>query len=127
MRLTEDDVLLGVTYVLNKTDVSVVELTLLMNGVSPNGEGGLVIGTGVSRRDPKDAPNPAIGLDLAMARALTDLAKKANRRVAGKIKHTDDVNDMNLDRAVKEAVKKIEAKAEVVKVAKPKKAKKKTV
>lgn len=47
--------------------------------------------TGSSGRDPGDKTDPAVGVGLATARALSSLAKRIERQANGRVKHNEDI------------------------------------
>lgn len=81
-------------------------------------------GVGCAKRDPGDKPDRQIGVQLAAARALENLALHIRRQADGLVKHHDDMRAQNAERKAKAA-----ALVEELKTVKPKKkapAKKKT-
>lgn len=51
----------------------------------------LAVGNGSSSREPGDKADPLIGENLAVARALSSLAKKMERRANGRMRHAEAV------------------------------------
>lgn len=54
-------------------------------------EGEEVEAVGVAKRHPDDRSNPRVAALIAYGRAVSNLAKKIEKRAAGAVKHADDM------------------------------------
>lgn len=73
-----------------------------VEGVTGNGQAAQELGdsvinyssSGIANRHPDDHPDAVLGAELAIARAVSNLGAKLERRAHGHVKHNDDIRTM---------------------------------